>query len=239
MRTSVAARRRNRPWQARIVCPIAALTLAWVLLPGITRANPPVFSGPHWRPIAWGFEGSGGWNSYQMSAVNDTLRSLNQSVGTAFNKIRHGGDFGAALRCWVDPRVLLRLHLERHLASASKGGYQYDLGTWNVGIGGTYFLPSAGGPRLGAGLAAGVTTIFGRFAGPSFAFNSRGTGPDLRATVEAMWPLGAGLSVTGTAGARFARVSDVTLAKQSSNTAANYSGFLLRVSLARDSRSPE
>src|SRR5262245_34727371 len=157
------------------------------LCPDDSRANPPLVSEPH---IIWGFEISGGMNSYRLSAFNDSLVSLNQGLGTTFETIHRGGDFGAALRGWVNPRVLVRLQVEKHTAVTNSGDIRYEVGPWALGLGATYFTRLEDRPRFGAGLYAGYAGIHGRFEGSRFGFDTGGSTFDLRATVEAMWPLG-------------------------------------------------
>jgi hypothetical protein len=236
MPTPVAAIRRVTPWRARVTLPLVAALAATALSVGSARANPPLFSSP--RP-SWGFEVSGGWNSYRLGEFNDSLRSVNQDLGTAFGTIRRGGDFGAALRCWVNPRVLLRLNLEKHIAVARSADIRYDIGPLSLTVGGTYFFPSESRLRIGAGAAAGVSGIRGEFKGSQFQFDTRGSGPELRATGEAMWPIRDGWFVSGSAGARYARVPDVLFGKQGTNTVADFSGFILRVTVGKDGPPPE
>ena len=231
MPTSVAAIPRVTPWRARVALPLLAALAAIALSVRSARANPPLFSSPE---PSWGFEASGGWNSYRLGEFNDSLRSLNQDLGTAFGTIRRGGDFGASLRCWVNPRVLLRLNLEKHTAVAKSANIRYDIGPLSLTGGGTYFFPSERRLRIGVGAAAGVSAIRGEFKGSQFQFDTRGSGPDLRATAEAMWPIRDGWFVSGSGGARYARIPDVLFGKQGTNTAADFSGFILRVAVGKD-----
>jgi len=215
----------------RVARTLMMVLVATALCPEASRANPPLISEPH---VAWGFEISGGMNSYRLSAFNDSLASLNRDLGTTFETIRRGGDFGAALRCWVNPRVLLRLNVEKNTAVSNSSDIRYDIGPWSVGLGATYFTPPEIRLRFGAGVFAGYTGIHGRFEGPQFGFDTGGSALDLRATGEAMWPLGGGWFLNGSAGLRYAKVPEVKLDRQGTDTTADFSGVTLRVALGRD-----
>jgi hypothetical protein len=218
-------------WPGRVAPSLLTALVATALWCEASRANPPLISASQ---RTWGFEISGGLNSYRLSAFNDSLGSLNRDLGTTFESIRRGSDFGAALRCWVNPRVLLRLHAERHAAVSNSSDIRDDIGPWAIGLGATYFTRPEIRIRCGVGVAAGYVGIHGRFEGPRFDFDTGGSGLDLRATGEAMWPLGGGWFVNGSAGLRYARVSEVELEKQGIDTAADFSGVTLRIALGRD-----
>ena len=114
----------------------------------------------------------------------------------------------------MNPRVLLRLNVEKNTAVSNSRDIRYDIGPWSVGLGATYFTPPGSGLRLGAGVSAGYAAIHGRFEGPQFAFDTGGSTLYLRATGEMMWPLGSGWFVTASAGVRYARVPEVKLEEQ-------------------------
>lgn len=235
MPTSAVSGRSGGAWPGRVATALVTALVATALGCQAASANPPLMSTPE---LTWGFEVSGGVNSYRLSAFNDSLGSLDRSLGTSFESIRRGGDFGAALRCWVNPRVLLRLHVERHTAVSRSGDIRYDIGPWAMGLGATYFTRPEVRLRRGVGVAAGYTGIHGRFEGPRFGFDTGGSGFDLRATGEAMWPLGGGWFVSGSAGLRYARVPEVTIDQRGIDTAADFSGVTLRLALGRDQAFP-
>jgi hypothetical protein len=231
MSNPVVKTRRGGSWPGRVAPTLVTALVATALWSEASRANPPLLSAPE---LAWGLEISGGVNTYRLSAYNDSLGSLNRNLGTRFESIRRGGDFGAALRCWVNPRLLLRLQVEKHTAVSNSGDIRDDIGPWAIGLGATYFTRPEVRLRRGIGVAAGYTGIHGRFEGPRFGFDTGGSGLDLRATGEAMWPLGGGWFVSGSAGLRYARVPEVKIAEQGIDTAADFSGLTLRVALGRD-----
>jgi hypothetical protein len=214
-----------------VASPLTAVLIATALSAGTSEANPPLVHSPG---VTWGFEASGGWSTYRLGAFNDSLRSLNGDLGTTFKTVDGGPEFGVAVRSWANPRLLLRLYLEKLTAVAKSADIRYDIGPWSLAAGATHFFPSEGRLRLGAGIAAGVIGIRGEFKGRQFQFDARGSGPDLRAMGEAMWPLGRGWFVSGSAGLRYARVPEIRLGGSGTSTTADFSGLFLRLAIGCD-----
>jgi hypothetical protein len=187
---------------------------------------------------SWGFDLSGGLSTYALDAVNDSLASLNQSLGTAFGSIEDGTSFGAAVRCWASQDVLLRLSLERNSAVTTDADRRFDIGAIDLTLGATYYLHVSGPIRLGGGLAAGATWIEGKIEGSQFSLEARGTGPDLRATAEALWPIAHGWFLSGSAGLRYATVGEVKLDGQGSRMRADFSGAVARIAAGYDGPPP-
>jgi hypothetical protein len=192
----------------------------------VTRASP--------ADRSWGFDVSGGTSTYALGEVNDSLASLNQNLGTAFGSIDDGPSYGVALRRWISGEVLLRLGFEKNAAVTTDADRRFDVGTLDVTLGATYYLPVRGPVHLGGGLAAGVAWIEGKLEGSKFSLEARGSGPDLRATVEALWAHSSGWFVSGSAGLRYATVSELELDGQGSGMRADFSGAVLRIAAGHD-----
>jgi hypothetical protein len=184
----------------------------------------------------WGFDASGGVSTYALGAVNDSLRSLDQSVGTNFGSIDGGSSFGAALRFWATEDLLLRFAAEKNSAVATDADRRFDIGTIDATLGAIYYLPTRSPLRFGGGVAAGVAWIRGRLEGSQLSFDTRGSGPDLRATIEALWRHDSGWFLSGSAGYRYAVVPEVRFTGEGSGMRADFSGGVLRLAAGYDER---
>jgi hypothetical protein len=187
------------------------------------------------QPIG-GLEISGGYGWYALGEFNDALRDLDQSVGTDFGTVKQGPAFGAFARLWPSPPVLLRLGVERLVGRASSEGVDCAIDGIGITVGGTWFRPPVHRVRLGLGLAVGIYQVFGELTGPGLAMDTRGNGGGVHGQVELQRPIGGRWSAHAAVGYRYARVDGVHFETRGSDIEADYSGALLRLSLAHDWR---
>ncbi|MBI1798164.1 MAG: hypothetical protein HYR73_00585 [Candidatus Eisenbacteria bacterium] len=169
-----------------------------------------------------------------MSDFNDSLASANQSLGTNFADIKGGGAGGFGVRMWPTEQILLRLDFEGLLAQTEDSGVTFDIGPGAATLSGTYFFPSQSPVRFGLGAGLGTYSIAGELKGPGGKFNTAGSGFGFHGMGEAVLPFSGRWSLSGILGYRYAKVDDVKVNDQSTNTEADFSGVMVRVGLAYD-----
>jgi hypothetical protein len=184
----------------------------------------------------FGIELSGSYNTYSMSAFNDTLQSLNQSVGTTFPDITSGfGGPGLALRVWPNPGMLLRFTVFDALdATSDSPPSSFDVGALAFTATSTYYFPSQKPVRFGLGVGIGWYDIVGTLEGPGGRFDLTGGTVGFLGQGEAAWSFARRWSVTGVVGYRYAKVDDMKADDLSTNTEVDFSGLLVRVGMAYD-----
>lgn len=176
----------------------------------------------------------GGWNRYAMGAVNDSLESLNASVGTDLGPIRAGPAWGIGLRQWAGENVLTRLEFEKVSATTEDPTVRVSLGALVWSVGATWFTPAAGRFRYGLGIGFGLYSSYGTLAG----LKTSGLGYGPRGTAEVIMPMGSKWSLHGTAGYRWARIPNMKIAENETDIDADYSGAILRLGIATDGARP-
>lgn len=182
----------------------------------------------------WGVDAHGAWNQYAMTAMNDTLRSFNRDFGTALEPVNEGGSWGLGLRLWPNPNVRMRLGFEDMRARSRDSGVNFDLGVRAYTLGLTWFAPSTGLVRYGAGVELGPHYAQGEFDAPGASLRTSGNGFGVLMAGELMVPIRNGWSVDGSIGYRWARIDDVKLDGSARGLRAQYDGLLLRVGMALD-----
>ena len=201
---------------------------------GLVLALAAGLAAPVHAGVGWGGEIFGGWHGFALSDFNDSLASVNQSLGTSFEEIKNGGGGGLGLRFWPKDDVLLRLDVEAMLAETEDSGVTFDIGPVALLLSGTYFFPSPAPVRFGIGGGVGFYDITGEVKGPGGSFDTSGSGVGVHGMGEVMLPIAKRWSLSGIVGYRYAKVDDVKIDDQSSNTEADFSGPLVRIGLAYD-----
>ena len=204
------------------------LLFAFALAAATLRATP-----AHATPL-WGIELYGGWSSYAMSDFNDSLASVNQTLGSNFQDITSGAAGGFGVRVWPSGNLLLRLDVDAMLADTEDGGVTFDVGPAGVSVGGTYFLTPEGTVRFGVGAGMGFYSIVGKIEGPGATIDTGGDLFDVHGTGEVMVTLGPGFSLNGILGYRHAVADDLTFDDQRTKTEVDFSGVMVRVGFAYD-----
>ena len=202
------------------------------VLLGVALARPALAE----RPV--GIEVHGGWSWYTMSDVNDSLASLNGSIGTSLDAIHGGPTWGAALRIWARSDILVRIGFERLSAISDDSQARFSVSAYDVSLGATWFPHTASRVRIGYGVNVAPYYAIGRLSSSGNGLNAGGTGYGVCLTAEALTPMGQSWSVTGTLGLRVARVSSLDFEGSRSELDAQYLGPFVRLSLAADSRGP-
>jgi hypothetical protein len=206
----------------------SALTIVIILV--TTTAAEPVGADPR-----FGVDAYGAWNHYGMKAINDSLSSFNQDFGTALEPIREGGSWGLGLRLWPHPDVRMRLGFENLQARSEDPRVRFDFGVRAFTLGATWFAPSTGWARYGAGVELGPHYAQGGLDAPGASLRSSGNGFGGHVAGEVMVPVRNGWSVNGTIGYRWAAIDGVKLDKGANGLRAQYDGLLLRIGMALDS----
>jgi len=182
----------------------------------------------------WGLEFGGGWSHYSMGSFNDSLRSFNRTAGTNLESISDGGTLGVGLRFWRSERLLFRLSLEKLDAKSVDGELEFDVGCRALSFGATRYFPTENPVRFGLGAGLGWYHLSGNL-GLANA-NATGDGIGAHLTAETSYSISRRWSLCGTLGYRFAAVNHIVFNddEQTTDLQANYSGPLIRLSLAAD-----
>jgi hypothetical protein len=97
-----------------------------------------------------------------------------------------------------------------------------------------YFFPTVGPKKFGIGAGPDILTISGSIEFPAETTDVSGTAFGFHVQGMGEWTMRPGFAIAGTAGYRFANVSDTKFDDQSSDpkSETDYSGFIGRVGLA-------
>ena len=205
----------------RLSAAILAVTLSWL--------TPAAVDGQ----ARFGIEVHGSASRYAMGAMNDSLSSLNQSLGTRLDHIDDGRTWGAAFRLWAGRDLLLRLGWERLQAeSDDDSGLTIDMTANAFTLGATWFPPSDGPLRIGFGLSAGEYFTAGGIDAPQASLQAAGHGFGVAPSLEAAFGIGPDFKLGLTGGYRWAAIRDLKFDEAESNLTADYSGPFLRLSVA-------
>jgi len=183
-----------------------------------------------------GFELYGGWSSYQMSQMNDSLASFDALVGTDFAAIDNGALAGGAFRFGLNERVLMRVGFEHWFAQTTDDDLEFDVGVWALPITATYWLSTDRSWRFGLGAGVVPYNISGAFLGNDFKFDASGSGFAGQLMGEVERSLGSGWSLSAVAGYRFAKADVLELEDQPIEIRPDYSGPWVRLGIAIDGR---
>jgi hypothetical protein len=184
----------------------------------------------------FGVELTGTLSAYHMGDFNDSLRTFNAEIGTAFGEITGGGAWGANIRLWPNQKVLFRLGVQNWSAVTESQGYTFDASTWSLQGGAAYFLDTHLPFRVGLGAGLDILTPHGGLEGPGVDLKGSGSGIGAHGTVEAMVPMGRQWSGIVTLGYRFAGTDEVKLDEAPTSLAFDYTGPYLQFGLAFDGR---
>jgi len=183
----------------------------------------------------FGIELAGGYNTYAMSAFNDTLQSSNQSLGTTFPDINDGGGGPfLALRVWPNESILLRFALDILHATSESPPLTLDVGPVAFTATSTYYFSPERPVRFGLGVGLGWYDIVGWLEGPGAKIDLTGGGVGFHGQGEVMWRFTRRMSANGVLGYRYAKIDDMKADDVSTNTEVDFSGLLFRVGLAFD-----
>jgi hypothetical protein len=178
-----------------------------------------------------------------MTDVNKAVDGINDRIvgtGLSMNEISNGLGVGVTAGLDVSRKFSAGLGYEQLSASTSTGDrmvtFMYKFTANAFRAFGEYKLQEQGRLGLHVGLGAGLVSEFGliEVAGLS-ARDLTGTGPLVDASVGTDWWFKPQLALTGSAGYRHARVSELKLAGRTfrnfdgSKIAADYSGVLVRL----------
>ena len=226
----------SRPLRAPRVALLAAPLVLVALITCPRPAHP---------AVVFGVEFSLGYGTYAMGAVNDTLHSFNDFLGTEFPDIRNGMAGLLALRVWPNDRLLLRLALEpmdaesgfSFVDSTGYGGtLLYDTGPVATTLTATWFFNPPQTWRFGVGGGVGWYSIEGEIKGPGGSLDLTGDGFGVHVQGEVQYTMKVRWAVGAQVGYRHAVVGDTKLQDVSANPklATDFSGMIVRVGIAHD-----
>jgi len=195
--------------------------------------------------MTWGAEVYGAFNTYAMKDVNNTIDNFNtvlqqNGISQQLDNITNGFTGGINLRMWANPTWQFNVGWEPIFAStditvAGVGDAKIDAKAQAFQGTAAYFFPTASQKKFGIGAGPDILTISGEVkdptpsnadvSGTAFGFHIQGMGE---------WTMRPGFAITGTAGYRYASVSDTKFDSQSTDpkSETDYSGFIGRVGLA-------
>lgn len=179
---------------------------------------------------ALGIEVHGGWSRHAMGAMNDSLRSLNEDIGTGLGPIRGGPSWGIGLCQWGGQELLTRLEFEKLSATSEDPVVRMGIGALVWSVSATWFKPTTRGVHYGIGFGVGSYHAWGKIAGLEISGHDFGG----RLTAEAVLTIGNRYALQGMAGYRKARIQDLNVSKFTTDIAADYSGAFLRIAVATD-----
>lgn len=191
------------------------------------------------RPAVFGIEIAGGFNTYALGAVNDSLHLFNDSLGTNFPDITGGAGGLIALRVWPNDRLLLRFAIEPMLAESENtqfGTLTYDTGPVATTVTGTWFFNPPQTWRFGLGAGLGWYSIVGELKGPGGSVDLTGDGLGVHGQGEILLELSPRWSLGAQLGYRYAKVNDTKVQDLSTSPAlvSDFSGMLFRIGAAYD-----
>jgi opacity protein-like surface antigen len=193
------------------------------------------------------------WSTYSLTDVNTLISGLNASLADSgftghMHEIKHGAGFGVSSGVDFPGGFTLAVAFDRLLGStrASDGSSSIavKVPANAFTLRGLYRFPSRGACVAGVGLGAGRVSERGGIeltdasALSKVAFDLKGSGPVIEGFVTGdFWP-GRTVALSGSAGYRYAKVTELRLLDQTlynpadgSKLEADYSGFVLRAGL--------
>jgi hypothetical protein len=217
---------------------LAACIAAMAVLPSIAWADA--------RPWA---SVDGSWGTYAMSDVNDDLAAVNASLagsGLSIDEIHGGLGLGLRFGVEVGSRWSTGVGYDRLFASTdvgdATGKLEYKLPANAFRVFEEYSLPSQGRAGLNLGAGLGMVSSSGSveltdYSSGSFKAHLKGTGLLLEGLLGGEIRAAPQLALTGSAGFRYAKISEVKAEGQTvvnadgSKYSLDYSGFLLRLGM--------
>lgn len=193
------------------------------------------------RATVVGIEGTLGFHSFELGAVNDSLASFNDLLGTNFDELHSGSGLNLALRVWPSDRWMLRFGIETVIAeskSTNGGELSYETGPGFLTATATYFFAQPKPWRLGIGAGVGATELLGEFKGPGGNIDITGSGPEVHGQFEAEVAFTKRAALVTQLGYRYAKVSDTMFDDASTDPelVTDLSGAFFRIGMSYDWR---
>ncbi len=194
---------------------------------------------------------TGSWATYSMTDVNQDIGAINAALADSglalrMDEINNGLGFGVAAGLDFPGGFTLGLAYERLSASTdvsdATGGIGYQLPANAFSLRGQYRLPSPGMGAFSLGVGVGWVSEAGALEVSdadfgAFAFDLEGSGLLIEPFVSGDWWVAPQIALSGSAGYRYAKVSEVQVFNQTiynpdgSKYTVDYSGLLLRAGL--------
>lgn len=186
----------------------------------------------------WGAGVHGSFNTHTMQDWNDALDAANDS-GSEFENV--GNDFtgGIDLRMWATPNWLFSAGWEPLFLNTEDNvsGQELSLNAQAFTATGAYFFPSSSKAKYGLGAGLGYYMNSGELKDPSSpTIDIQGGGVGFHFMGLGEWTMSPGMSFTGTAGYRIAKLTNSELTDGTTTADSpydnEYSGFMARAGLS-------
>ena len=190
--------------------------------------------------MTWGGEVFGTFDTHSMSDWKDLVTQVNAAGGSMDNPTSSWGG-GLGLRAWPNSTWMVAGTWEPIFLTRKENtsGDKLNLDANSFQLTGGYFFPSAGNKKFGLGAGLGFYSLGGKIeSSPNIDLSGSTVGFHILGMGE--WTMSPGFAVTGSAGYRFAKISDTKFddgsgsgsISSSPKTETDYSGLMLRAGLA-------
>jgi hypothetical protein len=191
----------------------------------------------------------GSWATYSMSDVNNEVRAINaalDSTGLVMDEVKHGFGFGFALGLDTPGGLSVGFGYERLAASTEIGDFsgviRYNLPANTYRAIAKYRFPSQQPVAAAIGVGVGRVSEAGSVEAAAIGFGAiaadlKGSGPLIEGFVSGEWSGGPRVALVGSAGYRYAKVSELQTQGQTvlnpdgSKYTVDYSGLLIRIGM--------